>query len=766
MKRLFLGVMIFFVVFSPCFSWSFSEQSPSSGLPSWCLSVIIGSWALILALSAVAFFFRFQIQQRNAQLKAKKIELDLQLQINQAAERTLIRQKEYMAVFHETTLGLIGRLELEELLEAMISRAGELLGTSDGFIYLENPEENCIQMRMASGRYKKAVGAKVYSGEGISGKVWESGDALLVNDYSKWQHRLNEAIYADLHSVMASPLSSEAASVGVIGLGHFEKDKKFNHEDLKILNRFAELAAIAIDNARLYASLQKELVERRRTEAFLESILNSSIDWIITTSLDGIIRYTSQRAPYFTGYNIHELVGMNIGSLYEQGALEAEELLAYIKENGELRHHALRLLKRDDAPLDVSLSASLLKNDAGETLGILGIYRDISESKRLEFQFQHAQRMEAIGTLAGGIAHNFNNLLMGIQGNISLLKLELGTENRHTPRAETIEKHIQSGSRLTRQLMGYAKKGHFEVRPLDMNLLIQEVAGTFAETRKEIRVYLNLDKNLPAVPADRGQIEQMLMNLFVNASDAMPYGGDLTVRTEIYGSASMNHRLLTLKKEPYLKLTVQDTGIGMDEKTRERIFEPFFTTKGIEKGTGLGLASTYGIIESHGGMILVDSAPGEGACFQIFLPVARQRPDLLPEQRVMALHGNETILVVDDEPLILEVGSEMLESLGYRVLRAESGEEALNLCNEDRSLKVDLVVLDIIMPGLGGAQTLERMRQIRPEMKILLSSGYSLDDRAADLMAKGGKGFLQKPFNLSELSFKVREVLDGPNNHG
>ncbi len=381
------------------------------------------------------------------------------------------------------------------------------------------------------------------------------------------------------------------------------------------------------------------------------------------------------------------------------------------------------------------------------------------EKAKLEAQFQHAQKMEALGTLASGIAHNFNNILMGIQGYTSLMLMDIDSSHPHYKRLRGIEQQVQSGSTLTKQLLGYAREGKFEVRPTTLNQMIEETSETFAMTKKDITVHLDLTEGLHVIKADQGQIKQTLLNLYVNAAEAMPRGGDLYLKSMNVTDKDMKGKPYKPKPGNYVLLTVTDTGTGMGKQTMERIFDPFFTTKGMGKGTGLGLASVYGIIKAHGGYIDVDSTKGHGTTFSVYLPALEAdetaRRQLSPE----VLRGKEGVLLVDDEDVIIDVGQEILETLGYQVYVARSGREAIEIYRADKD-RIEMVILDIVMPDMGGGEAYDMIKKINPGVKVLLSSGYSIDGEAAEILRRGCNGFIQKPFDITQLSQKLREILD------
>ncbi|MDY7036010.1 MAG: PAS domain S-box protein [Thermodesulfobacteriota bacterium] len=515
-----------------------------------------------------------------------------------------------------------------------------------------------------------------------------------------------------------------------------------------------------------FRGIARDVTENRKMEAelvqtkdFLQNIFDSSIDVIATTDLHGNLISASPMVKDMLGYDQEEVRGRKVYSYFANGIEESKKIMKELTTAGAIRNHKMKLIKKGGELLDINLSSSFLKDERGKIIGTLGIYRDITEQKRLEAQVRQAQRMESIGTLASGIAHNFNNLLMGIQGNASIMLLDVDSNHPHEKNLKSIEKLVQSGSKLTSQLIGYAREGRYEVKPINLNRLVKETSDTFGIARKEIKVHHEFAEKLYRIKADPGQIEQVLLNLYINATDAMPGGGDLFLKTMNITHKHMTGKSYRPKPGNYVLLTIRDTGTGMDEKTMERIFEPFYTTKGLAEGTGLGLASAYGIIKGHGGYIDVYSQKGHGTTFNIYLPGTEKE---MTGEKILSgdpLTGSETILLVDDEEMILDIGDQMLKKLGYEVLPAMNGQEALVLYNKHQD-KIDMVLLDMVMPGMGGGETYDRLKEINPDIKVLLSSGYSIDGRAKKILEKGCSGFIQKPFNMEQLSRKIREILD------
>jgi len=488
-----------------------------------------------------------------------------------------------------------------------------------------------------------------------------------------------------------------------------------------------------------------------------EVVLGSLSEGILEITPGGRIVFANPAAVTLTGIPEEKLLASSVLGLFNPRERDrVREIIDRVASEASMVA-AENPVKLNDREFMVKLLP--IRDEMKRTL--IMVLNDVSEHRRIEAQFHLAQRMEAVGTLAGGIAHDFNNLLMVIQGNISLMLFDLDPKHPFYERLKGIEKQVQSGSRLTAQLLGYARKGRYEVRPVDLNQLVQEACETFNRTRKEILIHQELAKDLYAIEADAGQVEQVLMNLFVNAADAMSGGGSLIVTTANTDHHGMKGKLYNPKPGNYVMLTVTDNGSGMDKKTMERIFEPFFTTKEMGRGTGLGLASVYGIIKGHGGFIDVESEKGKGTTFRIYLTatdkaVARNGAEVHePIKR-----GSETILLVDDEQMMVEIGRDLLQTMGYRVITARDGEEAVEIYRGRRD-EIDLVLLDIVMPKMGGGQAYDCMKAINPDVKVLLLSGYSIDGEATQILERGCSGFIQKPFNMEQLSRSVKAVLTG-----
>ena len=487
-----------------------------------------------------------------------------------------------------------------------------------------------------------------------------------------------------------------------------------------------------------------------------EAILGRMSEGIVEISPEARIVYANPSAIALIGIAEEKLLGSNFIDLFSE--TDRQEI-----------HHLLDAAIRStpettggDAPVTLNsrhVLVNILPVEDKEHESMMIILNDVTERKRLEAQLREAHKMEAVGTLAGGIAHGFNNMLMAILGNVSLMLLDMSSTHSHYERLKNIERQVQDGAKLTSQLLGYASKGRYEVKPIDLNQSVENTSDTFGRTKKEITIHRELAEDLFAIEADQRQIEQVVLNLFVNASDAMPGGGDLILKTMNVTHKDMKGKLYNPKPGNYALLTVTDTGTGMDKETMERIFDPFFTTKDMGRGTGLGLASAYGIIKGHGGYIDVESMKGQGTIFSIYLPASEKRVQKAVKTAEPFIRGTGTVLLADDEELVLKVGKELLETMGYRVLIARDGKETIEVYEKNRD-DVDIVVLDMVMPNIGGGEAYDRMKEINPDIKVLLSSGYSIDGEATEILERGCDGFIQKPFNIKELSGKIREVLD------
>lgn len=506
----------------------------------------------------------------------------------------------------------------------------------------------------------------------------------------------------------------------------------------------------------------------RESEERFRNVYETAPLAFVVWDLDTNVTDWNKKAEELFGWTKEEVIGNNFFDFLipEKDRPRVVDVVNSLI-NGELNSHSINdNLTKDGEIITCEWNNSPLHDNDGNIIGAISLGLDITERKRveeekikLEAQLQRAQRLESIGTLASGFAHNFNNLLMGIMANISIMLLDIDSDHQHYKYLKKIEKQIINGSKLSGQLTGYARVGKYEVKPIDLNRLLKEISNTFKIAKKEVRIHRYFTENLYKIEADIGQIEQAILNLFVNAADAMPQGGELFIETMNVTDKDIPGKPYHSKSGNYVLLTIKDTGIGMDKMTRERIFEPFFTTKSLAEGTGLGLSSTYGIIKGHGGHIDVDSEKGHGATFRLYLPATEK--ELKKEQKApdKIVKGKETILFVDDERTVIEGCEGLLNKMGYNVLTAGSGKETLEIYKR-KSDEIDMVILDMIMPEMSGGETYDRLKEMNPDIKVLLASGYSIKGQATEILKRGCNGFIQKPFNMEALSMKIREILD------
>jgi PAS domain S-box-containing protein len=531
--------------------------------------------------------------------------------------------------------------------------------------------------------------------------------------------------------------------------------------EIRVAERTAELADAN-------AELQSEIAERKRIEKALRSSENK-YQQIVENAPTGIyeidleeFRFTEANEVMcdILGYSREELLEIDPRTLMTaETQVMVDDRMARVFAGEDIcTTFEFKVTTKDGQELWALLNAKAFYED-GRPTRALTFAQDVTEIKQLEAQLQQAQKMEAIGTLAGGIAHDFNNLLMTIEGNVSLLLFDLDTAHPKYKILRKIENSVKSGAELTRQLLGYARKGKYQVTNIDLNQLVRDTSETFGRTRKDVTIRRSLAEDLHNILADKGQMEQILLNLQVNAADAMPGGGSLRLTTENVTHEAIDSKIYEPAAGEYVRLTVADTGVGMDKDTQKRIFEPFFTTKKMGRGTGLGLASVYGIVKSHNGYIEVESNQDQGTIFSVFIPATKNKVSKTAETNEHVVKGSGTILLVDDEEMVLDVCKRVLQRIGFEVLEARNGKEAIDMYKSHRE-DIRLVILDMIMPEMGGGEAFDEIRKINPEIKVLLSSGFSLDSKAAEILKRGCDGFIQKPFNLKQLSKKLEAIMD------
>ncbi|MFZ5573522.1 MAG: hybrid sensor histidine kinase/response regulator [Thermodesulfobacteriota bacterium] len=506
----------------------------------------------------------------------------------------------------------------------------------------------------------------------------------------------------------------------------------------------------------------------RESNQQFQSLCNNSPDIIYTLGFNGEFTYVNPAWEKILGHGQEEVLGRYfVDFSLEEDARKYRHLFRQIRDDKKVLHDIRgNLIHKDGTMRLFYLSGAPNMDPDGEVTGMVGLLKDITENEKLQAQLLHAQKMEAIGVLAGGVAHDFNNLLQAISGYVDLLLLDLNEKASGYAELQEIRQTARRGADLTRHLLTFSRKVESKLRPISLNHEIQRVRNLLERTiPKMIHIELELAPDQTIVNADPVQIEQVLMNLGVNARDAMPEGGTLSIRTD---RVTLDRKFcdthLHVTPGDYYRIEVADTGTGMDGQTMEHIYEPFFTTKKARKGTGLGLSIVYGIIKNHGGYILCDSRLGRGTTFRVYLPVLNQEavstaPGVELRPTDPALQGTETVMLVDDDPMVRQTGEKILRKFGYRMVTAATGEAALKTFRR-RHQRIDLVLLDVNMPGMGGKRCLEEMLKIKPDVKVIITTGYPVSERFKREIAGRIVGFIDKPYVSEALLRKTREVLD------
>jgi PAS domain S-box-containing protein len=524
--------------------------------------------------------------------------------------------------------------------------------------------------------------------------------------------------------------------------------------------------------------MYKDITERKRAEEALREsedryrdLVEHSQDLICTHDLKGKILSMNQAAAKLMGYEKELLLRMNIQDILAPEVRDRfKEYLNEIEKQGETKGEMLIQTKTGEKR--VVEYSNTLRTEGISTPIVRSMAHDITERRQaekdkraLEEQLRQSQKMEAVGQLAGGVAHDFNNLLTVIQGYCDLILKDLDEKNRFFQDMQEIKKASEHATSLTRQLLAFSRKQILQPKILDLNDLVLNMDKMLRRLiGEDIELVTLLSKDLGRVKADPGQIEQVIFNLAVNARDAMPKGGKLTIET---ADAELDEHYarsrIGVKPGRYVRISVSDNGIGMPSGVKDRIFEPFFTTKEKGKGTGLGLSTVYGIVKQSGGNVWVYSEPNQGTTFKIYLPMIEEAADFLSQTFIPTkpFLGTETILLVEDEEAVRKLASTILQSNGYKVLEAGNGEEALRIAQEQNGNPIHLILTDVVMPGMSGSQLAERLVSQWPEMKVLYMSGYTDNAIVHHGILDQGKPYIQKPFNPSALAEKVRDILDG-----
>jgi len=599
-------------------------------------------------------------------------------------------------------------------------------------------------------------------GMGLTEYVLRTGKSLLCPETMQMElrHR-GEIVLLGVPAPiwLGIPLKIEDKVIGVMAVQHYSDINAYSELDKQVLEFVSSEVAKAIDKKRS----QQALLE---SEDKYKTIIDNSLEGIHITQ-ESYLRFCNNKFAEMFGYkNPNEIIGKNIKDLVAPESWNEVENQIMMRETGErhFSHYEFTAIRADGSKFEVESLGSRIRLQGKPA--VQGVLRDISEQRQLEEQLRQAQKMEAVGRLAGGVAHDFNNLLTAITGNSELALMFLvqrGDLDTVESKLKVILDTATRATNLTRQLLAYSRKQPLQPKVLNINEVITDMD-------KMLRRIIGEDIELRTIPGeklwnvkvDKGQTEQIIVNLVVNARDSMPDGGKITIECK---NVVLDRRYARSHPEakhgPYVMLAVSDTGCGMTEEVKSQIFEPFYTTKETGKGTGLGLATVYGIVKQSEGYIWVYSEPDKGTAFKIYFPRAEgdtEELDTAPEY-LDAPKGSETILVVEDEEVVKDVIVETLEGLGYNINNASDGLKALEACNEMEK-PIDLLITDVVMPNMNGVELAKHVRQMWPDVKVLFMSAYTENDIAHRGVTDPKTSYLQKPLHLNAFASKVREMLD------
>jgi PAS domain S-box-containing protein len=691
------------------------------------------------------------------------------------AEEALRRLNRELRAISDCNQVLVRAEDEKSLLDKICRIICEEAGYRMAFVgYAENDEARTIRPVAWAGNEdgylanaKLTWADEVERGRGPAGKAIRRGETIYVQDIATDPQMGPWREYALQHgyrSCIALPLKGERGEVyGLLAIYSAEANA-FTSEENRLLEELAgDLAfGITVLRTRLEHRQAEEKISR------LALIVESSDDAIVGYSLDGLITSWNYGAEKIYGYSQSEVAGKSISYLVPHGREdETREILDRIKAGEHFEHYESVRQRKDGQQFPISLTISPVFDPQGKVVAASAIGRDISEKNKLEEQLRQAQKMEAIGTLAGGVAHDFNNILTAIIGFATLAERKMIPEDPLRAFVDQILASADRAAHLTKGLLAFSRKQVLLPRAVDLNSIIKSVESLLRRLiGEDIELTIRVSDESQIMMADTGQIEQVIMNLATNARDAMPRGGRLAITTEmLFLDTDFVDAHGSSRAGRYCLVTVSDDGLGMDEATRAKIFEPFFTTKEQGKGTGLGLSIAYGIIKQHDGFINVYSEPGMGTTFRIYLPlIETAAKGECQKQSAEPLGGTETILLAEDDQDVRSLATTVLRNSGYQVVEAVDGLDALNKYLAHNQV-VDLVILDVIMPRMSGREALDRIRAVNPDTKALFLSGYTADVLSSKGLFTNAIGFLPKPMSPMELLNKVREILDGDSQH-
>lgn len=697
--------------------------------------------------------------------------------LQQAKSQYLHKKTHQQARLLETARHLTASLDVKQVLTQIGFGAREILEAYGCAIYLLEADGQTLTPVVAiDPPYEEQIlSAPLNLEASFTGQAIRAGKALIFNDagVNDSGHQIPGTPVEEDERVIVAPFIADDQILGAMCLNRL--GVSFTQEDLALAETFATYAATALKNAQTHRDLQREMEERIRAERELReseekyhNLVEAMNEGLGVTDLNSRFTYVNPAFVNMLGYSRHEMVGHHLTEFVapDHKALMAKKIMQrHTGQDTRYEQYEMVWVSKTGRRVTTLISPKGLFDPDGRLIGGFGVLTDITERKRLEEQLRQSQKMEAVGLLAGGIAHDFNNLLTAINGFAELMRRQLEPDE---PLYELTDKILNSGRRaadLVRQLLAFSRKQILEPQVLDLNHVVSRLESMLRRVISEdIELETRLAPDLWPVQVDPTQIEQVVINLAVNARDAMPTGGTLTIETAnlTLDGAAITSQQLEAKPGDYARLIVRDTGMGISETVQTRIFEPFFTTKEVGQGTGLGLATVYGIVKQSGGHIQVSSRPGQGATFTVYLPRADGELAPSPLQKGLSHlpRGTETILIVEDNPDVRDLLVRTLRPQGYSILEAGDGVEALRLAEAHRG-EIHLLLSDVVMPNMSGNLLAERLADIRPQAKTLFTTGYAEDAIAHYGLLHPDIPLLQKPFAAQTLLCKVREVLDG-----
>jgi PAS domain S-box-containing protein len=650
--------------------------------------------------------------------------------------------------------------DLQQFFAAIHGIVDELMCARNFSIAIHDPESDLLSFPYFVDEHEPAPALRNL-GSGLVEYLLRTGEPLLCTP--ELAQQLQKSGEIELNSPpppqwLGVPLKVNHRIFGALVLKSYSQNPRFGERDKDVLTLVAQQLAAAVDRKRNEQAL-------RRSEVCYRSLVQTAVYGIYRSSLEGRFLDVNPALIGMLGYNSAvEVLSLDPKADVFADPAEYTRLIDEFRRTGRMDGVEVRWKRHDGAFITVRISGRAVAGGDEPADVLEAIAEDITERRVLEDQFRQAQKMEAVGRLAGGIAHDFNNLLMVIGGYTEVLLSQLTVGHPLFAKAEAIQQASDRATTLTRQLLAFSRKQLLELKIIDVNAIVSDMERLLRPLiGEDIELTTQLEPSVGCTRADAGQLEQVIMNLVVNAKDALPTGGKVCIRTaSVMLDDSYRPENTFIKPGPYVMISVSDSGQGMDRETQARIFEPFFTTKGKNKGTGLGLSTVYGIIKQSGGYVFVQSELGRGTVFTIYFPRVDEPCDALGTTpvSVAAAGGSETILLVEDEESVRQLVRETLEARGYRVLEAGNGDAAITVAAR-HSEPIHLVITDVVMPGLSGHELAQQLNSARPGIKVLYLSGYA-QDAFPTPSAEAHKAFLQKPFTLQSLSRKVREILGPP----